>query len=103
MRVFILIIVTFALLAFGMHACEQTDSAKEERRKDAERRAAESRPHVIREADGCKVYAFKLDARWHYFTRCPNASTTTDSPYTVCTGSANGRSCTTKTESIETR
>lgn len=103
MRVFVFLICAFGLLLFGVHSCEQTDSAKESRRKEAERKAAESRPHVIREADGCKVYAFKLDARWHYFTRCPNASTTTDSPYTVCTGSGKTRSCKTKTESIETR
>lgn len=103
MRVFVLLICCIALFMFGVHACEQTDSAKETRRKVAERRAADSRPHVIREADGCKVYAFKLDDRWHYYTRCPNASTTTDSPYTVCTGSGKTTSCKTKTESIETR
>lgn len=50
--------------------------------------AADLQPRVIREVDGCKVYAFKSSAegRWHYFTRCPGERTTTDTTNTVRSG-----------------
>lgn len=70
------------------------------KRADAEdeaRRAAERKPRVIREADGCKVYAFKEGDRWHYFTRCPE-QTTTESSYSV----RSGKTTRTETESITT-
>lgn len=76
---------------------EQTESRKEWDRAEAAREEAERQPRVIREADGCKVYAFKAGDRWHYFTRCAN-QTTTDSSYTV----RSGKTSRTETESITT-
>lgn len=75
----------FALaLIGGVIGCNQTDwwqdHVKTEAIADAARAKAEATPHVIREADGCKVYAFKAGEKWHYFTRCP-ATTTTERHY----------------------
>lgn len=62
---------------------------------DAETRdAADAQPRVVREIDGCKVYAFKAGGYWHYFTKCPT-TVTTESTY------RSGK--TTKTEIIETQ
>jgi len=52
-----------------------SESYKESKRQEAEAAQRESIPHVIREADGCKVYAFTTD-REHYFTRCGSSVTT---------------------------
>ena len=46
------------------------ESAAKAAKEAAERKARET-PHVIREADGCKVYAFVKGDREHFFTRCP--------------------------------
>lgn len=49
----------------------------EERQKQADiKRKIEETPHVIREVDDCKVYAFKVNQHYHYFTRCPKDTTT---------------------------
>ena len=61
----------------------------------------EKTPHIVREADGCKVYAFKSGDRWHYFTRCPDSRTVTDTAYEQCTGSGKTRSCKELHDSIE--
>lgn len=63
--------------------------------------AADAVPRVIREIDGCKVYAFKSQEKWHYFTRCP-ASTTTDRTYEECHKSGKSNVCENKTEQIVT-
>jgi len=59
---------------------------------------ADEQPRVIREADGCKVYAFKSGDRWHYFTRCKEM-TTTDTSWEECHTSGKTRKCETLTES----
>lgn len=64
---------------------------------------ADQTPHIVREADGCKVYAFKSGDRWHFFTRCPNATTVTDTAYEHCTGTGKSRRCEELHDSIETR
>ena len=51
------------------------ESAAKEARQAAQKLARET-PHVVREADGCKVYAFERGGRDHYFTRCPAATDT---------------------------
>lgn len=70
----------------------------------AARRRAEETPHVIREADGCKVYAFLSGDRYHYFTRCPD-KTVTDASWDEChtemVGKVSTKKCVTKSESIE--
>lgn len=85
--------------------------AKDEARERARVAAAKAQdlrdrtPHVIREADGCKVYQFKLGDKWPIFTRC-NGTTVTDRPYEVCKTEGSGKMarkvCTQHVESIET-
>lgn len=69
------------LLIGAVTSCNQSERyqaySKEvdiERAKEAQYNAT---PHVIREADGCKVYTFKAGEKWHYFTRC-QATTVTE-------------------------
>jgi hypothetical protein len=92
-----------ALVAFGIHGCIQWDNARPAtiaaRAAEARQDAANRTPHVIREADGCKVYAFLSEGRYHYFTRCPGSSTSTESSWTE----SHGKSHVTKTETIENR
>ena len=99
-----LLIVWLGTLIYRYNTDEEwaKERAAEEAAKVAQRRANET-PHVVREADGCKVYAFLSGDRWHYFTRCPNAVTVTDTAYEQCTGSGKSRSCKEVHSSIETR
>lgn len=80
-------------------AAERAEGARQRAAKEE----ADRQPRVVREADGCKVYAFKSGDRWHYFTRCPNAHTVTDTAYEECTGTGKLRSCKEVHSSIETR
>ncbi|WP_334029024.1 hypothetical protein [Burkholderia orbicola] len=59
-----------------------SDAAKQELARDRAQARADATPHVIREADGCKVYAFKADDKWHYFTRCSDGTVTTERNWT---------------------
>lgn len=91
--------------AWGFH---EADPATELKRAERERQKEEAErqdmiPRVVREADGCQVYAFKATGRWHYFTRCPYAGTVTDTAYEHCEGSGKSRRCSEKHTSIETR
>ena len=54
---------------FGLYSCQQSEWWQAGERAIAERERQEATPHVVREADGCKVYAFKAQERYHYFTR----------------------------------
>jgi hypothetical protein len=96
-------IALVALVAFGIHGCIQWDNNRPStiaaRAAEAAQDAANRKPHVIREADGCKVYAFLSEGRYHYFTRCPGSSTSTESSWTE----SHGKSHVTKTETIENR
>lgn len=79
------IVLTASVIAAvcgSFYGCTMSDWAK---RQDAAREAqerADETPHVIREADGCKVYAFKSGDNWHYFTRCSDGSVTTERNWT---------------------
>ena len=73
------------VVIFGIKSCADSDLYKASKAANQAQEAADARPRVIREVDGCKVYAFKSD-NWHYFTRCP-AETTTDTGRTVITRS----------------
>lgn len=77
---------------FGMHSCQQSEWWQASERARAERERREATPHVVREADGCKVYAFKAHERYHYFTRC-GSTTTTSSSWESCNTSGKVRSC----------
>lgn len=92
-------ITIIALGVWGVVSCNQSEWWQEsERHREAQERA-EQTPHVIREADGCKVYRFKSGGNYHFFTRCGD-TVTTDRTYTEnC-----GKNCTrTKTEAIVTK
>ena len=96
MKAWLITLAVASLLIFGIHSCDQSEGNQQMKR---ERR--EQTPHVIREADGCKVYAFKSGDRYHYFTRCPDSRTTTESSWEACSQSGKNRTCKTETESIE--
>ena len=74
----------------GVVSCNQSEWYQSgQREADARHEAqekVEATPHVIREADGCKVYAFKSGGLYHYFTRCPEG-TTTEGHHQETTGS----------------
>lgn len=76
------------LVIFGVVSCSQSDWFKANQAQQAADRAARQTPHVIREVDGCKVYAFEADGRMRYFTRCPGDRTTTESSWTESCGKA---------------
>ncbi|MEX3935064.1 hypothetical protein AB4Y32_25280 [Paraburkholderia phymatum] len=63
------LVIVIACL-FGVYKCTSSDWYTAQQRAEEAQAAADARPHVIREADGCKVYAFKSGSDWHYFTRC---------------------------------
>lgn len=86
-----------ALCIFGINSCANSDWYKAGKAREAAQDAADRQPRVIREADGCKVYAFK-DGHWHYFTRCP-LETTTEGNRTV----RSGKSSRIESESIVTQ
>lgn len=69
--------------------------------RQAQQAAADRVPRVIREFDGCKVYAFKDSGRWHYTTKCPSTASTSSS-YEVVTGSGKSRRTHIETEVITT-
>lgn len=71
------LIALLGLLAFGVKSCVDSDWHQANERRMAAEKRAERTPHIISEADGCKVYRFKGGDQWHYFTRCA-AKTTTD-------------------------
>ncbi|RQZ76439.1 hypothetical protein DF052_00350 [Burkholderia glumae] len=83
-------LLIFALLLSAVGGCTYwgvfSDGAKRamerDRARDRAQAAADATPHVIREADGCKVYAFRADSNWHYFTRCPDGTVTTERNWT---------------------
>ena len=85
---------------FGIHSCRQSEWWQAGGRAIAERERRESTPHVVREADGCKVYAFKAQERYHYFTR-RGSTTTTSSGRESCDTSGKARSCRREHEEIE--
>ncbi len=78
-------------------AATPEEKAAQQAQEQAKRYARET-PKVIREADGCQIYAFERSGREHYFTRCP-ATTSTETNWTEnC-----GKNCTShKQESIVT-
>lgn len=93
-------IAVLLLVAFGVHSCEESKWFKDMQANQAKYQKEQRTPHVIREADGCKVYAFERDGRDHYFTRCPSSVTTTESSWSVSCGKNCSR---TETESIEVK
>lgn len=83
---FTITIGVIGLVGFGLYRCDQSEWHQESERQRRADEKREATPHVIREADGCKVYAFRVDRTDHFFTSCPNAKVTTDRNYTVNCG-----------------
>ena len=85
--------VITSLLGFGIHSCRESEWHKRGQRENAAREAADLTPRVVREFDGCKVWAFKTgrNGHWTYVTKCPGGSVTTDSGRTVQEGSGRSR------------
>ncbi|MGQ0595840.1 hypothetical protein [Aquabacterium sp.] len=82
----------------AQHQAEDLAEAKAQAAKELR----ETTPHVIRQADGCKVYTWKGgDGRYHYFTRCPS-TTSTESSWETCTTSGKTRTCKTNVETVPT-
>ena len=77
-------------IVLSVGSCSMSDSYRLERQEkmsaEAARDERDRTPHVIREADGCKVYAFKSQDRWHYFTRCPDSKVSTDTTHVERSG-----------------
>jgi hypothetical protein len=98
-------VVIIALCGFGVCKCTQWyDNLPSTKAADAAQAAqdlANRTPHVIREADGCKVYAFQAGDRdtYHYFTRCGDGTVTTERNY----DERHGKTTEHKTESIVTQ
>lgn len=83
--------IVAGLSFFGVYSCNQSEWYQDTVRRTEKYNAAQATPHVVKEADGCKVYAFVSEGRMHYFTRCPNSSTVTESSKSVSCG----KNCTT--------
>lgn len=58
-------------------------AARERTQQLAQQRA--DAPRLIYTKDGCEVYRFRDSGLNHYFTRCPNATTTTVGQHNVTT------------------
>jgi len=74
-------IIACALLFWSYHEAQpetRTKRAAAEAARVADA-AARKVPRVVREVDGCKVYAFEAEERWKYFTRCSDRTTTENS------------------------
>lgn len=96
------VVAALVLIFFGVRSCCNSESHQTYMREQAAKERAERQPHVIREADGCKVYAFKSGDRWHYFTRCPYSQVTHDAERQVCKGAGKHRTCKIVTDTITT-
>jgi hypothetical protein len=75
-------IIFVGLVFFGMHSCFNSDWFIAQEKQKAIAAQAAAIPHVIRDVDGCKVYAFASGGMEHYYTRC-GATVTTERNYTV--------------------
>ena len=82
MKTFISWLVVISLVGGCVYRGVFSDAAKQEIARDREKARVDATPHVIREADGCKVYAFKDGDKWHYFARCINGTVTTERNWT---------------------
>lgn len=85
------------------HALPETRAQAElEEKKYKEQIEKDKNPHVIRDVDGCKVYAFSDGGKWHYFTRCENSRTVTDTTQEECHRVRKVNTCKEYFTSIET-
>lgn len=95
------VIGTIALITVGVMSCQNTEFYKEYKKEQAQYEQQQETPHVIREADGCKVYAFKANDKMHYFTRCPDSKTSTETNHEECHKEGKFNKCKIVSEIIE--
>jgi hypothetical protein len=81
-------ILTAGVCGGMMYGCFFSDWSKQVVADREAQERADATPHVIREADGCKVYAFK-SGDWHYFTRCSDGTVTTERNWSERQGKMN--------------
>ncbi|GAB2471698.1 hypothetical protein GCM10027082_23970 [Comamonas humi] len=88
---------------FGVYSCSTSDwHAARERERVADR-LQEQTPHLFRDSpDGCKVFRFKAEERWQYYTRCPDGKVSTQTNWQECRLVGKVSSCTNKSRTIET-
>ncbi|CAG9229396.1 hypothetical protein [Burkholderia vietnamiensis] len=100
MKDLLVVILIGGAIVFGINRCTKSEWYQAGERERAEQEKRDRTPHVIREADDCKVYAWKDGSdTYHYFTKCPNSTVQTDRTYTESCG----KNCTRKkVESITT-
>lgn len=98
-------VIGFCLLVgTGIVSCENSDWNQAMKKEQRERDAADSKPRVVREVDGCKVYAFKATpsaTHWTYFTRCPDSKTSTESAHSRTVRSGKTTGTVTDVETVE--
>ena len=97
------LVATVSIVAACCVALPETEQLHEnnmiERKEQIEK---DKIPRVISEVDGCKVYAFSDGSKWHYFTRCENSHTFTDTTQKKCKLVGKVNSCKEYFTSIET-
>jgi hypothetical protein len=98
MKDFLILIALCGAVIFGITSCEQSKWYQDSEKSRREQERLDATPHVIREADGCKVYAFKSGDNWHYFTRCADGTVTTERNYSE----RHGKTTVHKSETIVT-
>lgn len=96
-----LVVVVFAIVALIV-SCSTSDWYLKDMQEKKERQLIMETPHIIREADGCKVYEFIADGSTHYFTRCLDGATSIERTYEECRQIGKTRSCDQKSEIIKT-
>ena len=79
---FMELIAAVAWFAYQETRPEALAEEARETAKRAEECRQEQVPRFYADApDGCKVYMFKPDNRWLYFTRCPSSKTVTENEW----------------------
>lgn len=97
LRGILIFLFVVGLCLFGVYSCNTSAwYAAVSKANDAATLARET-PHIIRQADGCKVYAFESGGTTHFFTRC-GETVTTERHYTERVGKISHD----RTEVIET-
>lgn len=101
--VFSLVAIVSTVVSYYISLPETKERYENNMRERKEQIEKDKNPHVIREADGCKVYQFLGDnSKWYYFTRCENSSTVTSSPHTECQLVGKVNTCKDVSTNIET-
>lgn len=82
--ILVVISLAAALVMFLGNTIASSEWRQQQRRDLDAQFQADAQPRVIREFDGCQVWAFKPspNGHWSYVTKCKDRSVTTDSGHT---------------------